>query len=205
MSRSEPSTSVQDSKGKLVGTIEVFDSVLSALFKAAERTDTLLGRPGTTIATLVEMLESRQVEALPAPGRALDDYIEAQVHGPVLLHEDVEAFAADPSFRPGYVGSQFRAIAEHYDIELRWHEGFELRAADVSADFRGPAKPGLAARIADEFGDRTGRLNAEIIGRAAQSVVTDPERWVDRGDIAETLQHIKQLWHVLVNFGSPAA
>ena len=29
----------------------------------------------------------------------LDDYIEAQVHGPVRLDRDVEALVLDPSFR----------------------------------------------------------------------------------------------------------
>ncbi|MEU5962468.1 hypothetical protein ABZ777_14775 [Micromonospora parva] len=31
--------------------------------------------------------------------------------------------------------------------------------------------------------------------RPAVSVVTEPERWTDRGSVAETLQHLKQLWH----------
>ncbi|MET8066789.1 DUF3626 domain-containing protein [Micromonospora sp. NPDC005313] len=42
------------------------------------------------------------------------------------------------------------------------------------------------------------------MGRAAASVVREPQRWADRGPAEVTLQHLKQLWHVLVRFGAPA-
>ncbi|WP_433619087.1 DUF3626 domain-containing protein [Paenibacillus cellulositrophicus] len=38
---------------------------------------------------------------------------------------------------------------------------------------------------------------------AAASLHNHPEEWQDWGSYDETLQHIKQLWHVLVRFGSP--
>jgi hypothetical protein len=42
----------------------------------------------------------RLIELAEADDRdPLDDYIEAQVHGPVRLDADVEALVLDPSFR----------------------------------------------------------------------------------------------------------
>jgi hypothetical protein len=195
-----------------VGTIEAFVPVLAALLAAAEAgghssvvasCNTVLGLTDPTVASLVDRLVGTS-QTPPAPGRALDDYIEAQIHGPVRLHRDVEGLVADPSFRGTQVGSQLDALAQRHHLELRWNDGFELAATDVPAEFRGPAIPRLAERVAAEFGDGSGRLNAEIIGRAAQSVVTEPNRWVAWGDAAEALQQIKRLWHVLVNFGAPS-
>ncbi|WP_328824235.1 DUF3626 domain-containing protein [Verrucosispora sioxanthis] len=54
-----------------------------------------------------------------------------------------------------------------------------------------------------EFASAGEPLHAALIGRAAASVVTDPGRWADRGPIPDTMQHLKQLWHVLVRFGAP--
>ncbi|MDA8312496.1 MAG: DUF3626 domain-containing protein [Actinomycetota bacterium] len=55
------------------------------------------------------------------------------------------------------------------------------------------------------LGDGSGRIDAELVGRAARLVVTDPERFADHGDASVTLQHLKQLWHVLVAHGHPSA
>ena len=44
--------------------------------------------------------------------RNLDHYIEAQVHGDVVLKDDDEILVADPSFKGGHIGQ----ILE----ELQW-------------------------------------------------------------------------------------
>jgi hypothetical protein len=135
-------------------------------------------------------------------GRSLDDYIEAQVHGPVELATDAETIVADPSFRGTEIGRLLGETARRYELGLSWHVGFELDAADVPPEFRGPAIPVIAERIAREFGGGSVRLDAELIGRAARSVVTDPGNWQDWDTPAETLQRIKQLWHVLIRYGA---
>ena len=114
---------------------------------------------------------------------------------------EAEAIVADPSFRGTEIGRILGETARRHGLELSWHVGFELDAAEVPAEFRGPAIPVIAQRIAREFGGGSSRLHAELIGRAARSVVTDPDRWRDWDTPAETLQRIKQLWHVLVQFG----
>jgi hypothetical protein len=59
--------------------------------------------------------------------------------------------------------------------------------------------PRLAQRIAPP-----GRLDAACIGDAQRSLRLQPEQWREWGTPAETLQYLKQLWHVLVYYGEPA-
>ena len=58
--------------------------------------------------------------------------------------------------------------------------------------------PLLAQRIAGD-----GMLDAAVIGAAESTLYLQPERWRDWGSRDETLQHLKQLWHVVVHYGSP--
>jgi len=130
----------------------------------------------------------------------LDTQIEAQVHGPINLHRDAELLVGDPSFAASATGAVLRELAQRYDIPLRWHCGFRLAVLDVPDDFRGPAMLHLARRIAGI----DGTLDAAVIGRAAASLHREPEAWRDWGTREDALQHLKQLWHVLVHYGSPA-
>lgn len=188
-----------------LGTIDAFDSVLAGLAEATRSTGIALGRAGMSVESLVEVIReqppARDGVANPQ-GRSLDDYIEAQVHGPVELATDAETIVADPSFRGTEIGRLLGETARRYELGLSWHVGFELDAADVPPEFRGPAIPVIAERIAREFGGGSVRLDAELIGRAARSVVTDPGNWQDWDTPAETLQRIKQLWHVLIRYGA---
>jgi hypothetical protein len=149
-----------------------------------------------------ELLEG--TNAPSQPGRALDDYIEAQVHGQLRLADEVEALVADPSFRGTAIGAQLEEIARRFRFALYWHRGFVLDADEVPEHFRGPQVKALGRRVATELGDGTGRIDAEVLGKAARRVVADPDHFADHGTPTETLQHLKQLWHVLVAYGHPA-
>ncbi|MEU4564792.1 DUF3626 domain-containing protein [Actinoplanes sp. NPDC023936] len=127
------------------------------------------------------------LSALP-PGRTLDDYVEAQIHGGLTLRDDVTAIVADPSFR----GTPTAAHLESLGIPLHWHAGYTLAVTDVPADLRGPEVPPLARRIAARHHRPV--LDAELIGRAARAAAADPHQ----------LQLIKYLWHLLVLLGQPA-
>ncbi|WFE42845.1 DUF3626 domain-containing protein [Verrucosispora sp. WMMD1129] len=189
-----------------VGTVDVVEPVLAALIAATTDTGVCLGRPGTDLVTLTgELLRRREaVAATPrAAGRALDDYVEAQVHGEVRLDRDVLELVVDPSFRGTDTAARLIAAAHRYGFPIRWHAGFALPVDRVDAEFRGPAIPPLAARVHAEFGGAGEPLHAALIGRAAASVVTDPGGWADHGPTTDTLQQLKQLWHVLVRFGEP--
>ncbi|GGM46596.1 hypothetical protein GCM10011608_34150 [Micromonospora sonchi] len=183
-----------------VGTLDVIEPVLAALLAATVDTGISLGRPGDLVALTGEPLRVRKEmsAALRAAGRALDDYIEAQVHGELRMARDVAELVVDPSFRDTDTGALLAATARRYGFPLRWHAGFALPVSQVDAEFRGPAIPLLAARVHAEFARPGEPLHAALIGRAAVSVVTDPGRWT-----VDTLQQLKQLWHVLVRFGTP--
>ncbi|MGC4892741.1 DUF3626 domain-containing protein [Micromonospora sp. DT31] len=187
-----------------VGTVTVFEPVLAALLTATAETGASLGVAGMDTETLLRTLLRRRERAERQAGRALDDYIEAQVHGEVHLARDVEALVVDPSFRGTDVGRRLAGIADRHGLALAWHPGFALPVDGVDAEFRGPDIPPLAARVAAEFGCPGEPVTAALVGRAAASVVREPSRWADRGPTEVTLQHLKQLWHVLVRFGAPA-
>ncbi|MFF5055958.1 DUF3626 domain-containing protein [Micromonospora sp. NPDC000663] len=188
----------------VVGTADAFEAVLAGLLTATAATGVCLGRAGTDVGTLVRTV--LDAPGTPATaGRALDDYVEAQVHGTLDLATDVEELVADPSFAGTPPGVALEQIARRYGFPLRWHAGFRLAVDRVDPDFRGPAIPVLAARLHREFARPGAPVDAALIGRGAASAVTEPARWADRGPIADTLQHLKQLWHVLVRFGTPHA
>lgn len=190
------------------GTIDVFEPVLAALLETVETTGNALGTSGTgveaVVRRLLELGSPQGHAARGQVGRALDDYIEAQVHGDLDLHADVEALVADPAYRGTETAKALETLCDAYAIQLRWHPGFQLHADDVPEHFRGPAMPPLARRIAGRFPGRApGLLDAEVLGRAAATLQHQPETWADWASPADTFQHIKQLWHVLVQYGEP--
>jgi hypothetical protein len=129
----------------------------------------------------------------------LDDYVEAQVHGPVRLAHDVEAVVVDPAFRAGRVGPYLRSLG----VPVEWHCGFELAPDEFDAEFRGPHLPAYAWAVAGEFAGERGVVDAAVIGRAAAAALTHPDRWRRFGEPDDLLQYVKHLWHTLVHFGRP--
>ncbi|MEU0403723.1 DUF3626 domain-containing protein [Streptomyces sp. NPDC006197] len=115
----------------------------------------------------------------------LDDYIEAQVHGPVVIGRDVEALVLDPSHR----GTEVEEAARRLPCRVEWHGGFRVSVDELRRypDFRGPEYVELAARIAVD-----GRLDPRIVQEAAGSGRYDP-------------QDVKKVWHYLARFGAPAS
>lgn len=115
----------------------------------------------------------------------LDDYVEAQIHGPVLIGRDVEALVLDPSHR----GTEVEAAARRLPCPVEWHGGFRLSVAELRRhpEFRGPEYVELGARIAVD-----GWLDPRIVQEAAGSGAYDP-------------QDVKRVWHYLARFGAPAA
>lgn len=164
-----------------------------------------LGDENATVGGFVERLSQElprdRVNSTTArPGRVLDTGIEAQIHGPIDLGRHVERLVVDPAFRDTPTGDQLRQIGRKYSFSLEYHPGFRLAAREVPEEFRGPAVSRLARRIAGD-----GMIDAATIGAAEASLYSEPERWRDWGTRDETLQHLKQLWHVLVHYGAPAS
>jgi hypothetical protein len=113
----------------------------------------------------------------------LNDYIEAHVHGHVLLERDVEALVLDASYR----GTPVEAAARRLPFPVEWHPGYRLSVDGLRrhADYRGPEYVELGARIAED-----GHLDPRIIGDAART-----------GRYA--VQDLKMVWHCLARFGAP--
>lgn len=114
---------------------------------------------------------------------ALDDYIEAQIHGPVLLGRHIEALVLDPCYR----GTPVEAAARALPLRTEWHGGFRLGVERLRrhGDYRGQEFVALGAEIAED-----GLLDPRIIGDAARTGRYD-------------LQSLKRVWHCLARFGAP--
>ncbi|MFD8798824.1 DUF3626 domain-containing protein [Streptomyces atroolivaceus] len=125
---------------------------------------------------------SRLVALAETAGRdALDDYVEAQVHGPVRLDGLVEVLVLDPCFR----GTDVEKAARALPCPVDWHGGFRLSVEELRRhpEYRGPACVELGAALAVD-----GILDARIIGEAVRTGRHDP-------------QDLKRVWHCLARFG----
>ncbi|MEQ0563390.1 DUF3626 domain-containing protein [Amycolatopsis sp. NEAU-NG30] len=111
----------------------------------------------------------------------LDDYIEAHVHGPLRLPDDVAALVLDPAFR----GTDVEAAAAEFGCPVSWHHGFRLPVAELArhADYRGEDVVRAGADIAED-----GWLDARVIGEAVRAGRHDP-------------QVLKRVWHCTARFG----
>lgn len=203
-----------------LGLIGDFAPVLAPLLESAAAGEGALGRPGVSLQTFVSGLlrgdhTRRRGAFAPAVTHALNDYIEAQVHGEVNLARDVEAVAIDAAFRETETGELLLASSRRHGFEVEWHAGLQLRLAEIP--LTAPEASGrplmrwqefcadgraykLAQRVADEQ-TSAARLDAVNIGQAAVSVVREPERWRDWGAAEQVLVHLKDLWLMLVAHG----
>ncbi|MEC0242833.1 DUF3626 domain-containing protein [Paenibacillus dokdonensis] len=185
------------------GTYAEFDDMIAALLEEIFLRDSALGEKNLRAQKLVDhfrvhlTMPFSDLSSSEAK-RNLNHYIEAQVHGNILLKEDVEILVADPSFKGTPTGRILEQICLQYSIQLYWHMGFAMWVDEVPSDFRGPTMPSLAERIAHHS-----YIDASMIGSAAMHLKHDPAAWRDRGIDKEVLQELKLLWHVLVRYGKP--
>jgi uncharacterized protein DUF3626 len=114
---------------------------------------------------------------------ALDDYVEAHVHGVLDLRHDVEALVLDPCYR----GTETERLAARLPCPIEWHGGFTLTTDELASrpEYRGPEFVELGLSLA-----RDGRLDPSVIGDAARTGEHDE-------------QALKRVWHYVARFGSP--
>jgi hypothetical protein len=114
---------------------------------------------------------------------ALDDYIEAQVHGAVRLDQHVEGLVLDPSYR----GTAVEAEAHRLPCPVEWHPGFGLAVEELRRhpDYRGQEYVDLGTEIAVD-----GHLDPRVVGDAARTGRYDE-------------QALKRVWHYVARFGAP--
>jgi hypothetical protein len=128
------------------------------------------------VAHLITMMEANKFGLDPW----LDNYIEAHVHGPLRISDDVEAVVLDPSFRE----TTIEDAAVSLDCRVEWHDGFRLpleRLADCEV-FRGPIAAEAIVRIAEK-----GTVTPAILWRAR-------DRLLD-------YQTAKWIWHCIARYG----
>lgn len=113
----------------------------------------------------------------------LDDYIEAQVHGPVRPDCHVEALVLDPC----YQGTVVEAAALRVGCPVEWHQGIRLAVEELRRypGYRGQEYVDLGTQIAVD-----GVLDPRTVGDAARSGRYDP-------------QAVKKVWHYLARYGAP--
>jgi hypothetical protein len=71
----------------------------------------------------------------------LDNYIEAHVHGPLSIEQDVEAVVLDPSYRDTAVAG----AALRLGCDVEWHDGFRLQPDRLFAHDAFRPKPAIDA------------------------------------------------------------
>ncbi len=125
--------------------------------------------------SLVELAEADEQDAL-------DDYVEAHVHGGVRLDRDVEALVLDPSF----LGTAVEADAAGLPCPVEWHPGYRLAVTELRRHpgYRGAEYVELGAAIAED-----GWLDPRVLGAAVATGEHDP-------------QGLKKVWHYLARFGT---
>ena len=114
---------------------------------------------------------------------ALDDYVEAHVHGPIDIASDVEAVVLDPCYR----STSVEDAASRLGCPVEWHGGFAVTADAFLANpgYRGPEFARLGASLAGG-----GALTARLIGDTSRAGRHDE-------------QALKRVWHYVARFGSP--
>lgn len=104
----------------------------------------------------------------------LNDYVEAHVHGGLLLCRDVEALVLDPTDREAHAG-----VLAHLGCPVEEHPGYGVTAQSIDPAYRGSVPVELARALGGTI--TPARL-------AAASRTADP-------------QAVKWLWHCMARFG----
>jgi hypothetical protein len=185
------------------GTLDVMEPVLAPLLSRLERGGGAFAIADLSVEGCLIRMAQNFSTPFPEPacctlGRALDSFIEVQVHGELRIRDDVELLVVDPAFREHPVGEVLTAISNEYQIPINWHPGYQMHVHEVPDIFRDyPVRP-LAERIAGD-----GMLDAANIGAAANSVRLDPKMWEGWASDDDLLAQFRRLWHVLVLTGVP--
>ncbi|MES2825297.1 MAG: DUF3626 domain-containing protein [Pseudomonadota bacterium] len=185
------------------GTLKMLEPIIADIFSELELGRDVFGVGNLSVAGFLDNLITSSSAPVPKPqnlslGRALDSFVETQIHGEICLAKDVAAMVVDPAFHNHHIGEVLKKISLQYGIPLRWHPGFTLPVSQVPKVFRGYSIAPLAHRVAGN-----GLLDALNVGKLANSLELEPERWKDWASYEDTLTQFRRLWHFMVLNGSP--
>ena len=120
--------------------------------------------------------------ALPDP---LDHYVEAQIHGGLLLARDVAAIVLDPSF----AGTATHAAAQRCGLPVRWHAGYQLTA-------------GMLESAALYRGQPIGYALRDMLAHFATTVLTPFHLGQAQASDRYDGQTLKKAWHCMAHLGA---
>lgn len=111
----------------------------------------------------------------------LDNYIEAHIHGPITVSEDIESLVLDPVYKD----TEIERCANKLPCEIRWHKGFSLSIQEFEhhLDYRGIEYVELAKLISVNS-----QVNPKVIDIALKQGVHEPRA-------------LKNVWHYVARFG----
>ena len=112
----------------------------------------------------------------------LDNYIEAHVHGPLTIRDDVEALVLDPSFK----GTRIEEAALSLGCKLEWHGGFCLSLSHIK-----------------ECEKYRGREAANAIVELAEGRSVTPALLWHARETTLDYKIAKCIWHCIARFGCP--
>ncbi len=194
-----------------LGPPDVPDAIIAGLLEPAEPLagSAVIGPGVLDVAGVVAHLVA--TGRWSGPGRVMDAYVEAQVHGRVDLDRDVVGLVVDPSYRGTATGGRLAALAAVHGWTVAWTPGFALDLAEVEevgAALRGAHVGPLARRVVERVvGARAGEgrdvLDAAALGRADADARSHPAAWSGLGPDGDLAQGLTHIWHVLVLAGRP--
>lgn len=123
------------------------------------------------------------------------------IHGDILLNNDIESLYLDESFRGTEINRYAEILCIKYHLKLQWIPLRQIKIDDIRDEFRGPIIKLLAEKIDKQFGNRSGNINALLIGKASRASMVNSADWEEIGDKNQVFQYIKQLWHTTAYYG----
>jgi hypothetical protein len=174
-----------------LGTIDNFELINAGLLKDLFTRGTALGEKDMNVIDFLKLVnrllpQSTYLRNYRKNSKNLDFYIEAQIHGDILLDKDIDSLVVDLSYWGTDIATQLETLCEKYDIGLIWNSGLELEISEFPNNFRGAEVPFYAEKFGID-----GKLNAYLIGRASKQMNQEHDN----------LQMLKYLWHCIVRFG----
>jgi len=114
----------------------------------------------------------------------LDDYIETQIHGDIVIERDVDTLVMDPCFKD----TIFEEYAKRLPCKLEWHPGFILNRETLSKypEYRGQRIVDIGFELMDKINSDS--LTPKDIGEAVKNGTYDP-------------QDLKKVYHYLARYG----
>jgi hypothetical protein len=106
----------------------------------------------------------------------LNDYVEAHVHGGLLVARDVEAVVVDPTDR-----EEHASTLDRMGCDVEEHPGYRVTVDAIDPGYRGLVPVELARLLG-------GEITPALLANASRSGDHDP-------------QAVKWLWHCLARFG----